>query len=208
MDLYTAINQRHTIRDFQDKEVPTDVLHRILNAGLKAPTNDHMRNWEFIVITDPVEKAKIISKIPKKISKKQVEDFLERCQMSDTSQRAMYMDAVPKQYQMLYYSSALVLPLFRQDTPLLKPKTLSDLNAFASIWCCIDHILLAATAEGLGVALRIPFDKEIKYLKEVLGHPDNYFMPCYLSIGYPVENASLYKQHEFDIKEKLHINRW
>lgn len=208
MDIYSAINQRRTIRDLQDKEVPMEIIHKILNAGLKAPTNDHMRYWEFVVITDPEEKAKIISKIPKKITNKQVENFLDHYNMTDPCQRAMYMDGVPKQYPMLYHSGCLILPFFRQDYPLLKPDSLSALNGFASIWCCIENIFLAATAEGLCAAFRIPFDKEMKYLQEAIGHPDNYFMPCYISLGYPSENAVKNAQHEYDAKDKIHLNRW
>ena len=208
MDLYSAINQRRTIRDFQDKEVSMDIIHRILNAGLKAPTNDHMRNWEFVVVTDKEEKAKIINIIPKTISSKKVEGIIDSWNMTDVCQREMYMDAIPKQYSMLYHAGCLILPFFKQDSPILEPKSLSSLNSFASIWCCIENILLSATAEGLYATLRIPSDDEHEYLKEVTQHPDHYFMPCYLAIGYPTENAVKNLQYDFDAKDKIHINRW
>jgi nitroreductase len=208
MDIYSAISQRRTIRDLQNKEIPMEILQRILNAGLKAPTNDHLRNWEFVVITDKEEKAKLISKIPKTISKKIVKEFIDHCHMTDPCQIDMYMDAVPKQYSMLYHSGCLILPFFKQDSPLLEPVSLSSLNGFASIWCCIENILLAATAEGIYGVTRIPNSKELKYLKEVIGYPENYVMPCYLSLGYPEENTVRNVQHEFDAKDRIHINRW
>lgn len=208
MNLYSTIDQRRTIRDLHDKEIPQEIIHNIINAGLKAPTNDHLRNWEFIVITDPEEKARIINKIPKKITKQQTENFMNSYNMTDPCQRDMYMDGVPKQYSMLYHSGCLILPFFRQDTPLLKPDSFSALNGFASIWCCIENIFLAATAEGLGAAFRIPFDPELTYLKEATGHPDNYVMPCYIALGYPKVNATINAQHEFEAKDKIHINRW
>ncbi len=208
MEFYTAVAQRRTIRDLQDKEIPTEILHRILDAGLKAPTNDHLRNWEFVVMTDPAEKAKIIQKIPKSFSKGQVQEFLDSCNMSDPVQRAMYMQGVPKQYTMLYHSGCLVLPFFRQESPLLKPKSINDLNSFASIWCCIENIFLAATAEGLATAFRIPFPAEVKYLKEAVGHPDNYVMPCYIAIGYPKEDADNTIQYEYCAADKIRMNRW
>lgn len=208
MNVYEAIDKRRTVRDLQDIQIPIEKIHRILNAGLKAPTNDHMRSWEFVVITDPAEKANILGKIPKKISRKQVDNFLDSYDLNDPCQREMYIDGVPKQYSMLYHSGCLILPFFRQDSPLLKPDSLSALNGFASIWCCIENIFLAATAEGLCSSFRIPFDKELKYLKETIGHPDNYVMPCYIALGYPTENAVMNTQHEFDAKDKIHDNRW
>ena len=208
MDFYTTVNRRRTIRDLEDTPIPTEVLHRILDAGLKAPTNDHLRNWAFVVIADPTEKARIIQKIPKSFSNGEVQEFIDSCNMSDPIQRAMYMQAVPKQYGMLYHSGCLVLPFFRQAHPLLKPKSINDLNGFASIWCCIENIFLAAAAEGLGTAFRIPFPEESAYLKEAVGHPDEYVMPCYIAIGYPKEDAGHTVQHEYRAADKIHINRW
>lgn len=208
MDLYSAINQRRTIRDFEDKEVDMEIIYRIINAGLKAPTNDHMRNWEFVVIRDKEQKAKIIDKIPKNTTNEKLEDIAKAWNMTDACQREMYMDAIPKQYSMLYHAGSLILPYFKQNFPLLEPESLSSLNYFASIWCCIENILLAATAEGLYATLRIPFNDEQSYLKEVVHHPDHYFMPCYLAIGYPAEEAIKVPQHNFDVKEKVHINCW
>jgi nitroreductase len=128
--------------------------------------------------------------------------------MTDTCQIDMYMDAIPKQYSMLYHAGCIVLPFFKQSQPLLEPETLSSLNSFASIWLCIENILLAATAEGLGVSLRIPSEKELSYLREVVHYPEDYYMPCYLGIGYPAKDAVIIPQKEFDIKDKIHLNRW
>lgn len=208
MDIYRAINQRRTIRDFEDREVAPEVINRILEAGLKAPTNDHLRSWEFIVISDKQEKAAVVGAILQDVSKEQATEIIENWNMTDDRQIRMYMDAIPKQYSMLYHAGCIVLPFFKQSHPLLEPETLSSLNPFASIWLCIENILLAATAEGLGVSLRIPSGKELDYLKEVVGYPEDYYMPCYLGIGYPAEDAVIISQKDIDIRDRVHINRW
>ncbi len=208
MELYNAINQRRTIRDFTEREVPLETIEKILDAGMRAPTNDHMRNWEFVVIRDKEERLKLLEQMPARVSGKKVEKILDTWKMTDECQRAMYLDAIPKQFFMLYNSGCLVLPLFKQSHPLLKPESLSSLNAFASIWCCIENILLAATAEGLYVALRIPSEKESAYTQEYLKYPGDYIMPCYLAIGYPAEDAAWTLQKEYNIKDRIHMNRW
>jgi nitroreductase len=208
MDLYAAINQRRTIRDFDDREVDMEIISRILEAGLKAPTNDHMRSWEFIVISDKHEKANIIKHISKDTSKERAEEITRNWNMTDECQIDMYIDAIPKQYSMLFHAGCIILPLFKQSSPLLNPESLSSLNPFASIWLCIENILLAATAEGLGVSLRIPSEKELNYLREAVHYPDDYHIPCYLGIGYPAKSAVVTQQKHFDIKDKLHFNQW
>ena len=56
MDLYEAIDKRHIVRDFKDKAVSGEILEKIINAGLKAPTHDHLRNWEFVILKDKKDK--------------------------------------------------------------------------------------------------------------------------------------------------------
>lgn len=43
MEFYEAIDKRRTVRDFEDKIIDIEIIKRILSAGLKAPTNDHLK---------------------------------------------------------------------------------------------------------------------------------------------------------------------
>lgn len=208
MDIYEAVDTRRTIRDFLDKAIDMDTLEKILDTGLKAPTNDHMRSWEFIVVADKEVRAAIIRKIPKNFSSNKIEGIFKSWGLDDEVQRAMYMETIPKQYKMLYNAGALILPFFKQSSPLLKPKTLSDLNAFASMWCCLENILLAAASEGIFGVTRIPLGNEAEHIREVVHYPENYVLPCYLALGYPLENAVRSKQYEFRSKDKIHLNSW
>ena len=56
MEFYEAINKRRTTREFLDKEVGFEIIKRILEAGNKAPTWNHNRNWQFIVLRTEEEK--------------------------------------------------------------------------------------------------------------------------------------------------------
>ena len=208
MEFYEVVKSRKTIRDFTGEKIEKKTIERILSAGLMAPTNDHLRNWEFVVITEKEIIEKILKPIPKTFSEKQVDSIISPWNMKDSSQINMYKAAIPKQYNMLIQSQCLILPFFKQESPLLKPKNLSALNEFASIWCCIENILLAVAAENLGCALRIPFEKETRTIFEVLNHPKEYIMPCFLAIGYPLRNAKKPNQIKQKIKEKIHYNKW
>jgi nitroreductase len=208
MEFYDVINSRRTIRDFTERSVDIDIVKRVLSAGLKAPSNDHMRDWEFVVVTEREVIASILKKIPKKVSEKQVEFIIKSWELKDECQQNTYRDAIPKQNGMLYKSGCLILPFYKQHGDLLEPKSLSSLNSFASIWCCIENIFLAATAEGLSGTLRIPLDDEPEHIAAILNHPKEYVMPCYIALGYAAPDAVIIKQIERNIDDKIHINRW
>ena len=65
MDLYEAIYNRRIVRDFEDKSVSDDIIEKIIDAGLQAPTHDHLRNWEFVVIKDNTDKESVLQFIRK-----------------------------------------------------------------------------------------------------------------------------------------------
>jgi nitroreductase len=127
----------------------------------------------------------------------------------DKDKMAMFADALPKQQKMLMESGLLIIPFFHQLTwPLLKPSEQSSLNYFASAWCALENMLLAATAEGLGTVFHIPVSNEAEKIKKIVGAPDGYEFICLLTMGYPAENAFLPKQKKIDIKERIHTNAW
>ena len=208
MEFYDVINSRRTIRDFTDRPVDMDTVKRVLSAGLKAPTNNHMREWEFVVITDREMITSVLKKTPKKATDKRVEFIIKSWGLKDEIQKNMYRDSIPKQYEMLSKSGCLILPFFKQNGDLFKPKNFYSLSPFASIWCCIENIFLAATAEGLATAMHIPFGDEPEHIAEVLKYPKEYVMPCYIALGYPAADAVVNQQIEHNIEDKIHINSW
>lgn len=209
MDIYEVISKRRTVRDFQKKSINQEVIKRIIDAGVRAPTHNHLRQWEFILITDQTVRLAVIDKINKNLSARDSEKLLDSWGYSDQYQREMYIDAIPKQYHMLLQAGCLIIPCFRQESLLLRPKNLSALNGFASIWCCIENMLLAAVAEGIYGVTRIPFDKEMKHIKNILNIPEEYAIPCFLALGYPNESYNKpIPQHIIRAEDRIHINKW
>ena len=207
MDLYEAIEKRRTIRDFLDKPIPMETIKKIISAGLKAPTNNHLREWDFVIINDKKKRAEVLN-LENMTDFDECEKMLDSFGMTDKDQRGMYHIAMPKQFSMLYECGCLVLPFFKLRKPLLEPTCLSDLNEFASIWLCIENILLASTAEGVFWGTRIPMQEELEHIKKTLNHPDNYFMPCYIALGYPSENAKIPVQKQINVEDRLHFEKW
>jgi nitroreductase len=207
MDVYEAIYARRTIRDFQDKKIEMDLIKKIINAGLQAPSNDHMRQWEFVIVNDKSTRLKVIAKVCKNSTERDAITIIDSWGLIDQQQREMYIDAIPKQYRMLLNAGCLIIPCFRQKEPLLQPKNLSALNPFASIWCCIENILLVAAAEGVYGVTRIPFDEEIAHIKAITKMPADYEFPCYLALGYPIEGGTI-QQHSIRAEERIHFNQW
>lgn len=209
MDFYQVLEKRRTIRDFSDKEVTDKVLEKVLAAAFKAPTNDHLRQFEFIIVRGQENITRLISPVAENTQNIQQTGLQASASMMDKDEHAMFVDALPKQQRMLIQSNCLILPFFRQkDYPLCKPVDQSSLNYFASAWAAVENILLAATAEGLACAFRIPIGNESEYVKHLVNAPDGYEFTCFLAIGYAAEDAHICKQKDIRVEDRIHWNAW
>ncbi len=208
MDVYEAIYKRRSIRDFSDKKIENKIIKKIIDAGLQAPSNNHLREWEFILLEDIDQRKGFIDQLIKPQTNKTAKKVVDNWGLTDTVQRNMYIEAIPKQYKMLINTGLLMIPCFRQHEPLFSKKDIFSLNSFASIWCCIENILIAAVAEGIFGVTRIPFNHEVIKIKKLLNIPDDYEVPCFLALGYPTDNAVFHKQKEISVEDRIHVNRY
>lgn len=207
MELYEAIGRRRTTREFLNKDVDFEVIKRILQAGNKAPTWDHNRNWQYIVLRTDEEKnfafeyAKLIA------DKFDAEKYLNMPRPYQiTLGQKMYGYAMPKQYIMLKEAPYVIIPLFRSKE--LNGEYVSKLNPFATVWCVIENIFLAATAEGLSCSMRIPFNKEHDIVKAKLKVPPTYMIPVFIGIGYANPDEQILEQYQPDIDKQIHFGKW
>jgi nitroreductase len=55
-----AIKKRQSVRSYQDKEIPEDVLQQVLEAGRLAPSANNKQHWKFIVVKDKDLRKKLV----------------------------------------------------------------------------------------------------------------------------------------------------
>lgn len=199
MEFYEVINKRRSIRQFEDREIPRDVLERILDAGLKAPSSNHQRRWELVTLTDKaviLALAKLVRPVPCRIEEPK------------TPQQEMFKIAYPRQRTMIEESACVILPHFKQKYPLSEDKNGYGLMDYGATWALVENMLLAATAEGLGSVVHIPVKKEPEKIKALLNVPDGWCLPALVILGYPAKDALLPTQVKATVENKVRWNQW
>ena len=173
-------------------------IQRILDAGNKAPSFDHMRKWSFIVITDDAAKLKAIECI--KVLPCNIEEPKNPFQ-------EMVKIAFPKQRAMFEQAKVLILPIFKRDARIVDEESFGRrFMDFTEIWCVIENIFLATTNEGLAYTMRIPTDKQPQEILSAVGCPEGYILPCMIGIGYAETNAEFPTQ--IYPENNIHWNKW
>ncbi|MGE5593900.1 MAG: nitroreductase family protein [Betaproteobacteria bacterium] len=53
MDFMDVVKERRSVRAYEDRDVSTDTLERVLEAARLAPSASNRQMWKFIVVRDP-----------------------------------------------------------------------------------------------------------------------------------------------------------
>jgi len=210
MSVYEAIAARRTIRDFGDRPIEHETLLRILDAGLKAPSHNHLREWHFVLVEDRAQRESLARFFFTERTEAELREILDGWGMTDERQYAMYLEAIPRQASMVIGAPTLLIPCFRQEGDLLGPKeSLHELNAFASMWAVIENVLIAAASEGVqGVTKIISRPEERDHVRATLGIPERFEIPCYLPLGVPASEAVRHPQVPVRAEERLYVDGW
>lgn len=52
--------------------------------------------------------------------------------------------------------------------------------------------------------MRVPLGNEGEWARDVLGYPEDYFMPCFIGIGKSKVDADVVRQKDIEVKERIH----
>ncbi|MEW6615744.1 MAG: nitroreductase family protein [Thermodesulfobacteriota bacterium] len=61
MDIFEAILKRRSIRKYMDKDIPDEILEKILEAGTWAPSSCNEQLWNFIVVKSKETRERLVS---------------------------------------------------------------------------------------------------------------------------------------------------
>ena len=57
--LFEAMYSARALRRFKPDPVPEEVLARILDAAIRAPSAGNAQNWAFVVVRDPEQRRRL-----------------------------------------------------------------------------------------------------------------------------------------------------
>lgn len=205
MELKDTIDKRRTVRDFRNKKVPDAIIKYSIKNAFKAPSYNHLKEWDFIILRKFESKLNLVNteNLNKSISDEQIKDAFKN---NDSMMQEMYLDAIPKQKKMILSAPSVIIVVFKPKTKAINAKRIYDLNCLASVWACIENLLLSLAEHDVFGVTYIP--QNIESLKKVLGIPDNLEIAAIIPVGYKADNAKVFKQKSIILRERIHKDRW
>ncbi len=177
MDFYEIVRKRRSIRRYKSNPVPREIIERILDAAVWAPSGMNRQPWYLYVLTGGKrdEFARLCTKIFDKMKDAIMQKYgAERVEIS----RRFYKNIGDAPVVILAYSDS------------------SEVYDGASVFLACANILLAATDEGLGSLIMGSPAMFIKSeIDELVDARDKVFH-CVILLGYSDDVPKAYPRRE------------
>jgi nitroreductase len=136
VDLYEAIKARRSVRKFKNTPVPKDLIEKIFEVALWAPSGMNRQNWKFFVLAGE-RKEELVS-----ISYTSFQ-YLEPQLQKLYAEKPKIIEATRRFFKRLGKAPIVVCAYF-------EPANSEDVTSFQNVAAAIQNLLLVAHAEGLG----------------------------------------------------------
>ncbi len=176
-EFYKLAQSRKSIRQFQKKSIPREVLQRILDCAMQAPSGKNRQNWRFFVVQGAKRDQYL------KYSQKSwngIKDVLQqrlKPSLYDFTERFFYTLG----------DAPVVIFAYSQNSPDERYHT-----SIGSVYMAVENLNLASVAEGLGcctMGAPLEIKKEVDEFLEVTKLPDyqagELELLCAVVLGYP-----------------------
>ncbi len=178
-EFFSVLAERRSIRKYEDRPVPPELLAQLLEAVRMTPSWANTQCWEVVVVGEAATKEKLAATLGK----------------GNPATRAvaaapLVLVICGKKQASGYYNGVV--------TTKHGDWLLFDLGIFTQSIC------LAAHAMGLGTVVVGLFDHA--QAAKVLGVPEGYELVTMLPLGYPAQEVKAPRRKE--VAEFVHRERW
>jgi len=181
MSILEIIKSRRSIRQFKDKDVPEELITKVLEAAAWAPSGKNLQNWRFYVVRgDQMEKCL-------KLTQKawlHIKDILQR-----RLKPSLYK--FTERFFFTLGNAPVVIFAYSKPDPEENNQT-----SLGSVYMAVQNLLLAAQSEGLGTCAMGSFLEIKEDVDKFLNVPADLELVCGIVLGYPDHTPPAAKRQE------------
>jgi nitroreductase len=195
---------QRTLRRYKPDPVPDELITKLIDAAIRAPSGGNRQPWSFIIIRDAASKQKIgewyldawnrtYGVVPKEA----------REQFPRTAKRA-YGSA---EYLANHLAESPVLIMVCAVQPQFPGGEAAVMAShYGSVFPAVQNLLLAARGLGLGAALTTLHKVHEADVKKLLGIPANIESVVLIPVGYPTDKYG--PTNRIPAESIMHQERW
>jgi nitroreductase len=184
MEALEAIMTRRSIRKFENRPIPDEVLEKIIRAGTYAPSALALQPWAFVVVQD--------QKFLNRVSEYCIPILLSHMKGAHDGLSDLFRSLLESKDYSIYYHAPTVIMIIGKTT-----------SRFREIDCslCAGNIMLAAHALGIGSCWIGSTDVAYTNKELMAGFriPNGYSPVGTIAFGYPAETPEANEKHPANV---------
>jgi len=199
-DLFEIIRTTRSMRRLKPDPVPNELIRKILEAAVCAPSGGNMQRWRFLVVRDPKVKE-TVGAFYKRAWDEQVAPRYRAGDPAPGMSRERFLrllDAAEYLAAHIHEAPVWIVPCLEGGNPTR--------TSGLSIYPAVQNMLLAARALGLGATLTTLYLQFEKEAEAALGLPPGVHSYALLPIGYPMGRFG--RVRRVPLAEVAYEDRW
>jgi nitroreductase len=163
------LKKRRSIRDFENKDVPLEIINEIINESCLAPSATNGQPWRFIIINN--------KNVIKRLSDESKKNHISSIEKNPNSPIKKYEEELRNpDFNVFYNAPCLVF--------IVGSKQVRTLYMDCSLAAC--YFMFSASAKGLGTCwIGLGMYIQDPALLELIGMPEEHNIVAPLIVGYP-----------------------
>jgi nitroreductase len=195
LEVMAAIRSRRSIRRYDNRPVPQEVIDELLEAARLAPSTSNLQTWKFKVITDEGIKRSLREAAFNQSFVENAPVVIVACADFNA-----FGDRATRTLELLRTRAVRVsLPMLLRTLRSGKAEDSEERNltgAIINVSIAVENMVLAATSLGLGTCWVRAFQAE--RVSEILSLPPEYPPLFLLPLGYPAEDPEARSRRPLD----------
>jgi len=202
MDFFDVVTTQRAMRRLKPDAIPDDIMRRIMDAAICAPSGGNRQNWSFVVVRDPAKRARLGELYREAWGELMKVPYYASASKEPASSPAGKMLASARHLgEHLGEAPVIVLACVALD-----PGVKASLTTGASIYPAIQNIMLAARALGIGSCITTIHRFRDAQVKELLAIPAEVETAALIPLGYPLGKFG--RPPRLPLSEVAFADRW
>ena len=215
MGVFQAIHTARALRRLKADPVPDDLIAKVIDAAVRAPTGSNLQNWRFVVVKDAERRRQIANayRASMEIASKAYMNRKPPAHMNKDRQQKMVSSAT---YLAEHFAEVPVLILawlqftHEQEHPNLPADHLPTFQRLSggSIFPAVQNMIVACAALGLGTVLTTVLAYQEDEMRKIINAPADMRLFAALPVGFPVEGYGHGPVRRLPLSDVTYLDRY
>ena len=192
--IYDMMRSRRSIRRFRPEPLPRELIERVLEAAVTAPSASNKQPWRFLVVTDAKTKHDLADAVRTAVDRvaPHVVPMFEQSFRTYSDYFICFEDApvviVPIFKQLALLSNMVDDTIDAQDRQSIEH--MEHTSSIVSTSLAVQNLLLMAHELGLGATVMTGPMVALESVLEIIGIPEGWEVVALVPLGFPAEEPS------------------